>query len=77
MKTNLLEKPTLSARIKSARKQADITQEELASTLQLSKQQIWNYEHDKSQPSPDQLLLIADTCKVDPGWLLSGRGNPF
>jgi|SaaInlStandDraft_7_1057024.scaffolds.fasta_scaffold329884_2 transcriptional regulator with XRE-family HTH domain len=77
MKTNLLEKPTLSSRIKSARKQADITQEELAQTLNLSKQQVWNYEHDKSQPSPDQLLLIADTCKVDPGWLLSGRGNPF
>ena len=77
MTTNLLEKPTLSSRIKSARRQADLTQEDLAEKLSVTKQQISNYEHAKSTPSPDQLLAIADNCKVDPGWLLSGRGKPF
>ena len=77
MVTKVLNNPSLGARIKSARKQADIAQEQLASILNITRQQLWNYEAEKSIPPSDKVLLIADTCKVDPGWLLSGRGNPF
>ena len=77
MKTSTLNKPTLGSRIKFARQTAEFKQEEIASTLHITKAQFSNYEHNKSAPAPNQLLLIADTCNVDPGWLLSGRGNPF
>jgi transcriptional regulator with XRE-family HTH domain len=77
MKTSVLNRPTLGSRIKFARQLAEMNQDELAVILDITKQQISCYENEKSIPPADKVLLIADTCKVDPGWLLSGRGNPF
>jgi transcriptional regulator with XRE-family HTH domain len=77
MKTSLLDRPTLGSRIKCARQLAEMNQDKLAEILEVSKQQISCYETGRSIPPSDKTLLIADTCKVDPGWLLSGRGNPF
>lgn len=77
MKTTTLNKPTLGSRIKFARQTAELTQEEIAEILDITKSQFSNYEKEKSIPPSDKTLLIADTCKIDPGWLLSGRGNPF
>jgi transcriptional regulator with XRE-family HTH domain len=77
MKTTTLNKPTLSSRIRFARQTAEFKQEDLATTLHITKSQFSRYETGKSIPPSDKTLLIADTCKVDPGWLLSGRGNPF
>ena len=73
----LLEKTTLSSRIKLARKKANFSQEEIAEKLQITKQQFSKYEKDKSIPPSDKLLKISQLCEVDPGWLLSGEGNPF
>jgi len=74
---SLIIKPTLGSRIKIARQLAKMNQEALAEILGITKQQISCYENEKSVPPADNVLIIADTCKVDPGWLLSGRGNPF
>ena len=73
----LLEKTTLSSRIKLARKKANFSQEEIAEKIQITKQQFSKYEKDKSIPPSDKLLKISQLCEVDPGWLLSGEGNPF
>ena len=77
MTTKQLNKPTLGGRIKIARQLADMNQDDLAKILKITNQQISSYETGKSIPPADKVLTIADTCKVDPGWLLSGRGNPF
>jgi transcriptional regulator with XRE-family HTH domain len=77
MTTKQLNKPTLGGRIKVARQLAEMNQDNLAKILKITNQQISCYENEKSIPPADKVLLIADTCKVDPGWLLSGRGNPF
>ena len=73
----LLEKTTLSSRIKIARKKAGFNQEEIAEKLQITKQQFSKYEKEKSIPPSDKLLKISQLCEVDRGWLLSGEGNPF
>ena len=45
--------------------------------LNSTNQQISCYDKEKSIPPSDKLLKIVKLCKVDPGWLLSGRGNPY
>ncbi|MFT4578868.1 MAG: transcriptional regulator with XRE-family HTH domain [Nitrospinales bacterium] len=75
--TFVLEETTLSSRIKFARKKAGYNQEEIAEKLLITKQQFSKYEKEKSIPPSDKLLKISQLCEVNPGWLLSGEGNPF
>ena len=61
-------------RIKSLRVGADMTQEELAAKLDISKGAIGNYETGRRVPDMDTLNAIADIFNVDMDYLM-GRTN--
>ena len=55
---------TLGERIKEARKNKGLTQEELAIKCDLSKNGLWNYENNKREPSIEMLNKIAKILRV-------------
>ena len=55
---------TLGERIKQARKNKGLTQEELAIKCDLSKNGLWNYENNKREPSIEMLNKIAKILRV-------------
>ncbi|MBF0141832.1 MAG: helix-turn-helix domain-containing protein [Magnetococcales bacterium] len=65
---------TLSDRIQSARKQAGLTQKELADRVGISQTAVHKLECGRSQSSR-KTVSIALTCGVDPVWLETGRGD--
>ena len=65
---------TLSERIKIARKQANLTQKELADRVDMSQTAVHKLECGRSKSSR-RTVAIALTCGVDPIWLDIGRGE--
>ncbi len=65
----------LSERIKKARNNAKLSQEELAKKLKVGKRTLVDYERGSSEPKVSTLLKIADFCNVNPNWLLTGEGE--
>ena len=65
---------TLSERIKIARKQAKLTQKELADRVEISQTAVHKLECGRSKSSR-RTVAIALTCGVDPIWLDTGRGE--
>jgi transcriptional regulator with XRE-family HTH domain len=68
---------SLGERISLSRKHAGLRQSELAEKTHITVRQFIRYEKNEIPPPSDKLAIIATNCEVDPGWLLSGRGNPF
>ncbi|MEO5351272.1 MAG: XRE family transcriptional regulator [Magnetococcus sp. YQC-3] len=64
----------LSERIKMARKQAGLTQKELAIRVEVSQTAVHKLESGRSKASR-HTVAIALTCGVDPIWLDTGRGE--
>lgn len=62
-----------SERLKQLRKNADITQDQLAQYLQVSRSTIAGYETKNRQPDYDKLYLIAQFFHVSTDYLISGR----
>lgn len=62
-----------SERLKAARKQAGLTQAELARHVGIDQTSISNLERGKSQAS-SHTVSIANACGVSPVWLESGVG---
>lgn len=60
--------------IAAARKQAGLTQEELADRLHVTRQTISNYESMRSQPDIQMLVQLADCLQVPVEELIYGRG---
>lgn len=65
---------TLSERIQTARKQAKLTQKELADRVGISQTAVHKLECGRSRSSR-RTVSIALTCGVDPIWLDTGRGE--
>lgn len=65
---------TLSERIQIARKQARLTQKELADRVGISQTAIHKLECGRSKSSR-RTVAMALTCGVDPIWLDTGRGD--
>ena len=59
--------------IAAARKQAGLTQEELADRLHVTRQTISNYESMRSQPDIQMLVQLADCLQVPVEELIYGR----
>ena len=57
-------------RIKELRKGQEITQDQLAIFLNVSKQSVWGYENNSVEPSFDVLVKIADRFNVSLDYLL-------
>ncbi|MEO5340529.1 MAG: helix-turn-helix domain-containing protein [Magnetococcus sp. MYC-9] len=65
---------TLSERIQTARKQAKLTQKELADRVNISQTAVHKLECGRSKSSR-RTVAIALACGVDPIWLDTGRGE--
>lgn len=66
---------TLASRIKQARKQAGLTQKDLAQRVGVSQPVISQLENGENLQSV-HLLAIAKACGVDSEWLASGEEKP-
>lgn len=60
----------LSARLRSARKMKNLSQEKLAELVGTTKATISNYENQYSSPPNDMLVKLADVLDVTTDWLL-------
>lgn len=65
-----------SERLKQLRKNADITQDQLAQYLQVSRSTIAGYETKNRQPDYDKLYMIAQFFHVTTDYLVSGKDLP-
>lgn len=59
-------------RLRAARAAAALTQGTVAAALGYSETTIANWEHDRSQPSPEDLARLVTLYRVSADWLLSG-----
>lgn len=66
--------PTFGDRLKTLRKERNLTQEELANMFFLNKSSVSRYERDNQMPESDTLQKIADYFKVTVDYLL-GRSD--
>jgi transcriptional regulator with XRE-family HTH domain len=64
---------SLADRMVLARKNAHITQHNLAKMLGVAVSTLNKYEKGHRTPDAKLLAQIAETVRCDPGWLLSGR----
>lgn len=62
-----------SIRLKELRESQDITQEQLARLLNVSRPTIAGYETKQRQPDYDKLVLIAEIFNVSVDFLLTGE----
>lgn len=66
-----------SERLKILRENIDVTQDELAKYLQVSRSTIAGYETKNRQPDYDKLYMIARFFNVSTDYLISGKNyNP-
>ena len=63
-----------SEKLKLMRKEAGLTQEELAGRLHITRQAVSNYEQGRGYPSIDILVSVAELFKVTLDELLSANG---
>lgn len=66
----------INKRIIISRKSKSFTQKYLAGKLEISLPTMNHYETGKRMPSAELLAKLAQVVECDPGWLLSGEGNP-
>lgn len=64
-----------SRRLKELRESQDITQEQLAALLNVSRPTIAGYETKQRQPDYDKLIMLSDIFHVSTDFLLTGREN--
>lgn len=63
----------LGARLRSARKAANLTLKELAARVGVRPGTVVSWESGQRQPSVEQLAAVARACGADVSWLVLGR----
>ncbi|MDO5156978.1 MAG: helix-turn-helix transcriptional regulator [Eubacteriales bacterium] len=66
---------TFGSRLIEIRKKANISQEELAELLDVSRQSISKWENDKAYPEMTRLIFISDYFGVSLDYLMRGEEN--
>lgn len=66
----------IGERLYDLRKNADLTQDALSSILNINKHSISSYERNKSEPSDELKILIANYFQVSVDYLLGLTDNP-
>lgn len=64
---------SIGERIASLRKQQNLSQEKLASILEVSRQAVSKWENDLAAPDTLKLIQLADVLKTDVEYLATGR----
>jgi transcriptional regulator with XRE-family HTH domain len=69
---------TIGERIRARRKEAKMTQAEVAALMGggAKRESVSQWETDAHSPSGENLLKLAHALGVTPDWLISGRGDP-
>ncbi len=67
----------LGERLLQLRKEAQLTQDELAEILRINKHSISSYERNKSEPPDELKIAIAKYFKVSIDYLLGITDNPI
>lgn len=67
----------MNERIKELRKLLNLTQQQFAEKLGVSRNTVATYEIGKSDPSEAAINNICTKCHVDKSWLITGQGEPF
>lgn len=65
----------LAERLKSIRQLSNVSQEQFASIIGVSKKAYWNYESGKRNIPTDILLNIARLYQINTNWLFTGKGR--
>jgi transcriptional regulator with XRE-family HTH domain len=66
---------TFGERLYELRKIKNVSQEELAELLDVSRQSISKWENDKAYPEMTRLLFLSDYFDVSLDYLILGRGG--
>lgn len=72
MSTNL---ETLGARVREARKEKRMTQQEMAGRMNVSVQSVSQWETDRTRPALARIFDIAEILGLTVEWLLGGEGT--
>ena len=67
---------TLGERLKYNRTKADLTQREVNKKTGINYKTLSNWENDVSKPSPDDLIILANTYNVTTDYLLGLSDQP-
>lgn len=71
-------KMTIGERIRYSMEVREIKQTELAEKIGVGQSAISNLVNDASRkPSAPTLLAIAEELRINPGWILTGEGDPY
>jgi transcriptional regulator with XRE-family HTH domain len=66
----------LGKRIAQARKRCGLTQEQLAGRVGVTKQAVWQWEHDQGLPSLDRIIPLCRALEASVMDLLGDNGLP-
>ena len=64
---------SIGERITELRKKADLSQGQLASLLEISRQAVSKWENDTSSPDTIRLIQLADALNTDVEYLATGK----
>lgn len=67
---------TIHERIKAQRKQAGMTQVDLAKIVGVARVSLTQWESGDTSPKGENLLKLSRALGVNPEWLVSGKGDP-
>ncbi len=67
----------VSESIKELRKKSNMTQEELAESLSVTRQAVSNWETDKTQPDIETLKQLAKIFEVDVERIIYGKSSKY
>ena len=67
--------PGLASRLRRARIDASLTQEQLAESLGVNRRTVYTWEAGRSEPTVDRLEEIAVVLDRPTEWLLEGQGD--
>ena len=70
MSRTIQKKISIGEEIREARKEANLTQVDLADLIHISRNQLINYEQDLISPPVDKFIKIAEACHISPQELL-------
>lgn len=68
---------TIGERLKTIRKNKNLTQAEFGETIGLTKQAIANVESNHSNPSIEFLCKLIEIYNININWLIAGKGDCF
>lgn len=67
----------MHTRLKDIREFYNLSQQEMADSLNLSKNGYWYYETGKRIPRAEELSFLKDIYNININWLLTGEGEMF